>query len=76
MTDDEIALRAAIRAIVVTAIDTGAACYKARSFIVVDPGKPARSVYDVLTDQAVAVVREREARRLEAMLVEMAGRAG
>lgn len=55
-----------IRAIVRAAIDTGAACQKAGSFVAAEPGKPMRSVYDVMFEQAMKALESAnhpEARR-------------
>lgn len=47
-----------VRAIVRAAIDTGAACQKTGSFVAAEPGKPMRSVYDVMFDQAMKALQD------------------
>lgn len=47
-----------LRAVIRAAINTGAACQKAKSFIAAEPGKPLRSVHDVMFDQAINVLRD------------------
>lgn len=46
-----------VRAVVRAAIDTGAACQKAKSFASAEPGEPMRSVYDVLFEQAMEALK-------------------
>ncbi len=51
-------LDALVRRLVHEAIDLGARCQKAGSFLSAAPGEPTRAIHDVAGDQAVARVKE------------------
>lgn len=50
--------KSVLRDIVREAVDMGAACERTGSFLIAEHGVPVRTVYDVLTDKAVAALEQ------------------
>jgi hypothetical protein len=57
-----------LRAIVKAAIAQGAVCQRLNSFVAAEPGNVLRSVYDVMTEQAIMAMETIESDPIHAMV--------